>query len=91
MRGVRLLHETWRQGIKRKHPIWVMRGVFRALGAIWHERRQRRPVPREIYRLSRRIVRGGGLPLEQVEPWLPPVAPAWPCPILQPKTRDELA
>jgi GT2 family glycosyltransferase len=66
-----LLKLIWFQGIRRKHPIWLLRGVLQAFGAIWHERGKRRPVPGSVYRLSRRIVRNGGLPVDQAEPALP--------------------
>jgi len=72
-----LVNLTIRDAIQEKHPIWMMRGVARLTSAIWHERAARRPVPRKIYRLSRRIVRSrGGLPLYQVEPSLTPLPTA---------------
>lgn len=54
----------------------MFRGIITGYGECvrhWHERR---PVPRDIYRLSRKLKKAGPLPLREIEPLLPPIVAA---------------
>lgn len=58
-------------GVHVRRPGAAVRGLLLGYAACWHERRQRRPVPRDVVRLFRRLWKRGPLPLAAVEPLLP--------------------
>ena len=60
-------------GARMGHPFVVLRGLFLGYWEMWRQRRERRPMGRGVYRLTRRILRNRSLPLQQVEPSLPPL------------------
>lgn len=62
-----------RFGLKHRHPIWSLQGLLRGYSAIFHELSQRKPLPRPLYRLTRRLAGRDALALEEVEPLLPPL------------------
>lgn len=62
--------------IKIGYPWLGVRGVLRGYGVAWRERKNRRPVQREIYRLSRELRDAGALPLAEIEDRLPSLKPA---------------
>lgn len=76
-----LWNVTRYQCFQARHPLWLLRGLLEAMRAIWHERQQRRPVPVGTWQLIRRLRKYRWLPLEQVEPLLPPLQ--------QPTAADE--
>jgi glycosyltransferase involved in cell wall biosynthesis len=57
-------------GLKVGRPLRMVRGLVMGYRMCWAERDARAPVPRSIYRLSRRLTRAGSRPLEDVEPLL---------------------
>lgn len=62
-------------GLKAGRPRTALRGLFLGFRALGTVRRQRRPVGGAIYRLHRRLKKGGPLPLSQIERQLPALGP----------------
>ncbi len=62
-----------RHTIKIGHPWLGMRGILRGYAACLREWRKRRPVSREVYRLSRELKKRGAVPLDEIEARLPPL------------------
>ncbi len=62
---------TFAFAVRVRRPHWGVAGLARGAAAVAHEWARRRPVSPGVYRLSRRL-RAGPLPLEEVEPLLPP-------------------
>ncbi len=60
-------------GLRVGHPFWALRGLLQGYCGMWHERRQRHPVSRRVYKLSRMLRGAGSLPFDQVETLLPPM------------------
>lgn len=53
----------------------MVRGIFAGFGQCASRWRNRQPVSREIYRINRKLKKMGPLPLEEIEPFLPPIQP----------------
>jgi glycosyltransferase involved in cell wall biosynthesis len=74
---------TWnglRHAFGRGRPWWMLRGTMAGYGAMLAaERRFRRPVSRETYRLFRELKTRGPLPLSQIEMRLPVARASRPC------------
>jgi glycosyltransferase involved in cell wall biosynthesis len=60
-----------RFGVKVRRPWRMIRGLGMGYAAIFHERRKRRPVRKETYRLMRRLQKSGPILLSEVESGLP--------------------
>jgi GT2 family glycosyltransferase len=58
-------------GLTVRRPLAAVHGLGLGYRTCWRERRQRRPVPRDVGRLFRRLWKAGPLPLQTVEPLLP--------------------
>ena len=61
------------QGIRRRHPIRVLRGLCQGYCGIMHEFRKRDPVSQTIYRISRLLRRRMAVPMDEFESMLPPM------------------
>lgn len=61
--------------VKIGHPWLGVRGVLRGYVAAFRERKNRLPVSRQIYRLSRQLRNAGALPLAEIEHCLPTLKP----------------
>lgn len=57
-------------GFKVGRPLRMVQGLLMGYRMCWNQRRERHPVSRSIYRLSRRLAREGSRPLKDVEPLL---------------------
>ena len=60
-------------GMKNNCLAPTLEGYWKAPGVCWKERRLRHPIARSVYSIMRRLNRHLYLPLEQVEPFLPPL------------------
>ncbi len=58
-------------GVKVGRPFRMLRGTLRGYGACMKRWKHRQPVDAAIYRLSRRLKKGGPLELAEIEPLLP--------------------
>jgi GT2 family glycosyltransferase len=56
------------------HPLHGLRGAIRGIGASLSHPGWRSPVSPAIYKLHRQLKRRGGVPLEEIEPCLPPLS-----------------
>jgi glycosyltransferase involved in cell wall biosynthesis len=65
-----------RRGFSNGHPIRAMHGLLKGFPTAFRERKERAPVPRDIYLLSRILKKRGEIPLELLEPYLPPLKQA---------------
>jgi glycosyltransferase involved in cell wall biosynthesis len=57
-------------GLRVGRPLRMVRGLLMGYRMCWDQRRERAPVSRSIYLLSRRLTREGSRPLPEVEPLL---------------------
>jgi GT2 family glycosyltransferase len=58
--------------LKRRHPIWMLKGIAAAWWSVLTLRGQRRPMTPQAYRLFRRMVNSRIAPLDEIEPGLTP-------------------
>jgi len=58
-------------GLRVGRPAAAVRGLLLGYRACWQERAERRPLPREVIRLFRRLWKHGPLPLDEIERFLP--------------------
>jgi GT2 family glycosyltransferase len=58
-------------GLRVRRPAAAVRGLALGYRACWEQRRERRPLPRPVIRLFRRLWKQGPLPLAEVERSLP--------------------
>jgi GT2 family glycosyltransferase len=58
-------------GLRVRRPAAALRGLALGYRACWEHRRERRPLPRPVIRLFRRLWKHGPLPLRDVERLLP--------------------
>jgi glycosyltransferase involved in cell wall biosynthesis len=61
-----------KMGVRVGRPLPMIAGLARGYASILHEWNHRKPVAREIYRLSRSLKRGA-VPLQEIEASLPPL------------------
>jgi glycosyltransferase involved in cell wall biosynthesis len=61
-----------RRGFSIGHPFRATHGLLQGFAAIVPQWRNRKPVSREIYKLSRELKRRGNMPLQELEQRLPP-------------------
>jgi len=54
----------------------MLSGIVTGYAECARQWRERRPVPRDIYRLSRKLKKAGPLPLREIEPLLLPIVAA---------------
>ena len=54
------------------HPWWMVQGTLAGITGCLRLSGERRPVPRAVYRLSRRLKKGGPAPLAEIKRLLPP-------------------
>jgi len=54
----------------------MFKGIISGYGECVRHRHERRPVPCDIYRLSRKLKKAGPLPFRELEPLLPPIIAA---------------
>jgi glycosyltransferase involved in cell wall biosynthesis len=60
-------------GLRVRRPLRMLRGLAQGFGAMPGTAAERRPVPREVYRLARELKRAGAVPLADIEARLPPL------------------
>jgi glycosyltransferase involved in cell wall biosynthesis len=58
---------------RKGHFFRAMRGIGRGIGGMFHEWRQRKPISRNAYLLTRKLRVAKSLPLSGIEPLLPPI------------------
>lgn len=64
-----------RHAIRKRHPLWVAKGLLQSIPACVHEWAERKPVSTQGYKAYRTILKRGPMPLEEIESTLPPIRP----------------